>query len=263
MWPYIIIVVGNLVSAFGGYWLAKHTEDKRDKQYESIRNMIYEIKMNRNEEDTIQKIPIIEKEIEKWADNFLKEKESKKLELKRKEIDDKQKQLTFSKTFNHIYGNFFDTFKTVIEGYNSKAKTKIKYEIPLLPENFYSEEMKLFLAYIIFPNRIKYNFWIDARNTDPNELDPPKLLIQMEFSQDKIQPANQTLVEKMSNFYLSENKIVIMPDNTNQMIALEFHGKFKTLSQPFQQDVSFQKFYEQNTQLAKELIELGVCSDAD
>jgi hypothetical protein len=155
-----LIILGAITNTIGLFLMTKGSliSSKKDKSeiIEKIKGFREEILLVKNTEssnesnESLDKIGKIESEFNEWADNFLGDIESRKVEQLKSDILIKEKEINLSKKWRHIYQYFFETIKQMLSAYNEKAKIKIEFTLPELPDSLFDKEAESFKSVIIF-----------------------------------------------------------------------------------------------------------------
>jgi hypothetical protein len=147
-------IVGILLTALGtGIMvygqLAKSKVDNAEVSYvlqdkvDSVLKRIDEVREGEKDETSAGKIQQIEEEFKKWAAEFLKDRERKKVVLARSELDSVDNQLKVSNECKPIYEYILKTIESLAQAYNSESGETIKVDFPYFPKSFLRGGKKL------------------------------------------------------------------------------------------------------------------------
>lgn len=152
-----LIILGIVVIGFGTYFIYLGTDLNNQKSQENLVKKIEQTQStienlkNLPKDDSLKtKIVDIENEFHKWADEFLKNKETKKLLVEKQKLSSKEKRINLSDKWLPGYIAFFDVLKKSIDAYNYKTNSKIEYNIPSIPRNIFVDFEKEYSCFIIF-----------------------------------------------------------------------------------------------------------------
>lgn len=115
---------------------------------EETRQEIAEAKNSTNPDK--QKIEMIENEFNSWANDFVKNKDIKRLELEKESIDTKGSRIALSNIWKPRLDTFFLSIRNIIDAYNKQTGDSISYEIEKLPENIFDPSAEVYTAKVIF-----------------------------------------------------------------------------------------------------------------
>lgn len=153
------IIIGVLVIAFGSWFIyfginKSTAKDKNDliKQINITNKKIDELKDDKNID--VEKLEDIENEFAIWAEEFVSNKEKKKLDLQKKQIENQSNVLDLNSQWRPHFERFFSDIKSIIDAYNSTTKNKITYDIKELPKNIIDKKSGLFESFIYFKSDI-------------------------------------------------------------------------------------------------------------
>ncbi|MEK7749498.1 MAG: hypothetical protein AAB277_00795, partial [Planctomycetota bacterium] len=152
-----LIVIGGIINAVGLFLMTKGSlvSSKKDKSeiIEKIKGFREEMTIMKGaitNKDSLNEIGKIELEFNEWAETFVGNIESKKVEQEKSEILLKEKEINLSKKWRHIYQYAFELIQQMLTAYNQKAKNKIEFILPELPYNLFDKEAESFKSSIIF-----------------------------------------------------------------------------------------------------------------
>jgi len=154
-----LIVVGVIINAIGIFLMAKGSSlsTKKDKseiidKIKGFREEIGVMKNNITNIESLEKIEEIQNEFNEWADNFVSDIESKRVEQQKSEVLRKEKEIKLSKKWRHIYQYAFEMIDNMLEAYNQRTGKRIECIIPELPNNLYDKDAESFKSLIVFNN---------------------------------------------------------------------------------------------------------------
>lgn len=169
-----LIMIGIIVIGFGTYFIYlgtdlnnKKSQQDLVKKIEHTQSIIEDLKTIPNDDSLVTKIADVEKEFHNWADEFIKNKESKKLFVEKKKVSSLEERIEVSNEWLPGYKAFFDVIKKSIEAYNSKTNSEIVYDIPIIPDNIFINSDHNYSAFIVFRENIIWEFIISP----PKEFD--------------------------------------------------------------------------------------------
>ncbi|MDO8786136.1 MAG: hypothetical protein Q7J12_07960, partial [Syntrophales bacterium] len=154
-----LIIVGVIINAIGIFLMTKGSSlsTQKDKteiinKIKGFREEIGVIKNNITNVESLEKIEKIKNEFNEWADNFVSDIESKRVEQQKSEVLLKEKEINLSKKWKHIYQYPFEVIDYMLKAYNQRTGKRIEYIIPELPNNLYDKDAESFKSLIVFNN---------------------------------------------------------------------------------------------------------------
>jgi hypothetical protein len=119
-----------------------------------------------------QELADIEKDFSNWASNFIRNRDLKKLELDRQQLEARTTEMEISTKYRPLFQYAVDCLRGIINAYNEKAGSKFKAEFHDLPSNLYPHDNLIFNAGTIDFGDANWNFYIACNKpADPNN--PP------------------------------------------------------------------------------------------
>ncbi|MCE5251986.1 hypothetical protein LLG96_17420 [bacterium] len=182
-----LIVIGGIINAVGLFLMTKGSliSSKKDKseiveKIKGFREEMTEMKGTITNKESLNKIDKIEHEFNEWAEAFIGNIESKKVEHEKSEIILKEKEINLSKKWMHIYQYTFELIPQMLKAYNQKAKNKIEFIIPELPKNLFDKEVESFKSSIIFSESTAWTITLKIKK--PYKEDKiPSIMINFHF----------------------------------------------------------------------------------
>ena len=157
---FIIIGVGIALIALGTFGIiyGQHEKSKEDSsilqsKIDDVLKNIGEVKKGETNEVSVGKIQKTEQEFEIWASEFMKNRERKKVELARTQLDSIDTQLKVSNEWRPIFEHVLQTIDSLARAYNTKSSEPIKVDFPAIPENLYSAAASAYPGKVVFPNK--------------------------------------------------------------------------------------------------------------
>ena len=156
------IIVGILLNAFGTGMIVygQHVKNKLESsemsrglqdKVDNVLKHIDELRVGANDEASAGKIKQIGQEFKNWAAEFFKNREIRKLEFARTELNSVDAQLKVSNEWSPIFGHVLETIESLANAYSDESGETIKVNFPPLPQNLYSNEAKNYGGEIVFP----------------------------------------------------------------------------------------------------------------
>jgi hypothetical protein len=107
-----------------------------------------------------QQLADIEKDFSQWASNFIKNRDLKKLEFDRQQLDTRTKEIEISNKCRPLFQYAIDSLRGIIHAYNDKAGSNFKAELRDLPTNLYPSEDLIFqIGKIDFGDGVSWNIY--------------------------------------------------------------------------------------------------------
>lgn len=199
-------------------------KDKVDviKKIEEISQRIETLKTEAVAATRVEKLSVIEKELNKWAKNFISNKERKKIALEKSSLDNREKLVDLSDKWRSLYTFAFDYIKKLLDAYNSSVENKIIYSIPEMPFYLFSSEAGKFIAKIQFNPVCVWKIRIISSPLDPQDLPTIAIYIDNNFKANTPHSL-QLVICPMSNI----NKITIIV--INNKIQTNYLKKYYSL----------------------------------
>lgn len=169
-----LIILGIIVIGSGTYLIYLGTDltnkkSQKDivKKIENTQSSIESLKNLARDDSLDIKIKNVETEFNEWADDFLKNIETKKLKIEKKKITTLESRIEESKKWLPGYKNFLDVIKKSLDAFNLKTKSNIKYNLPQIPNNIFINSEINYTGTIFFKNNIIWEIAI----IPPDEMD--------------------------------------------------------------------------------------------
>jgi len=207
------IIVGIVLNALGTGMIVygQHVKNKLESsemsralqdKVDNVFKHIDEVRQEERDGGSAGKIEQIEQEFKDWASEFLKNREMRKIEFARTELNSVDAQLNVSKEWRPIYGYVLKTIESLVNAYNAQSGETIKVDFPPIPENLYSKEAKEYCGKVLFTNEIVWQIEFSS-GEPPRKERPPSLSI------DFMPKANLFLHSTLLISKLGENGISI------------------------------------------------------
>ena len=140
----IFLAIGTFMTIYGPTLNSNKDAEDIKEQISKFSEKLEQAKMDTNPNtkpvDPV-KLNKIESEFDEWAKKFINEKAARRLELERKNIDAKEREIELSEAWYPIYSKLFNDIQDYLEAYNVNSGDKIEYNFPSLPTNLFSEKM--------------------------------------------------------------------------------------------------------------------------
>ncbi len=169
----VTIGLGTLLTYYGTSLSSSKDKTEITSKIDDFKNDLAKIK-NESLTDS-EKVKAVEKikyEFQSWADNFVKEKEEKKVQLDKNDVGLREKKLLLNNKWREYYVNSFEALSQMIEAYNkASGKTNVKLlETNVLPNNIYDAQRPNFRIQVQFGEKTFWMIWlrIDDPITDDN-----------------------------------------------------------------------------------------------
>ena len=181
------IIIGILLNAFGTGIMVygqlvksrvDNSEVSRELQgkVDNVLKRIDEIREEEKDEASARKINRIEQEFKDWAAEFLKNRELKKVQLARTELDSVDAQLRVSNEWRPIFEYILQSIDSLARAYNAESGESVKIDFPPIPPNLYSDEASNYGGKVIFPNKVIWDIEFLSIKP-PRERHPPSMHI--------------------------------------------------------------------------------------
>jgi hypothetical protein len=221
-----LIILGVVLNGLGILSMAKGSSIASDKSKAEIidrinhfREEIKRAKEISGASESLKEIEVFENEFNEWADDFLKNVESRQIAKKKSEILLREKEIELSKKWRHVYEYLIEVIFHMSAAFNTKSTSAIEFIFSELPENLYSEEAESYRARLIF---------------DDNNAWEIKFLIRRPYKCDEIpnvvisffhgEHARQTSIYEKSTFLIlsfeaDKKRIILAKDDPNLYIG--------------------------------------------
>lgn len=212
------IILGVVINTFGLFLMAKGTllsgkKDKNEiiKKFNEFRKEIKIIKGSTTNIESLHKIDEIENEFDEWAEAFVGDFESKKVELAKNEILLKEREIKLTKEWRHIYQYIIETIRGMLVAYNQKSINKIEFNLPEIPNDLFGKEIELFEGFIIFNEKVGWKISLSI-NKPYDDDDLPDFWIRFYFQN----PSKGNITESIKGF--ESSKVLVLSINPNKKI---------------------------------------------
>lgn len=181
------IIVGILLYAFGtamivyGQYVKNKVDSAKVSQVlqdkvDDVLKRIDEVREGEKDEASDRNISQIEQEFKNWAADFLKNRERRKVELARTELNSVDVQLRVSDKWRPIFEYVIKTIESLAHAYNIESGKIIKVNFPPLPPNLYSEAATNYDGEVVFPNKVLWSV-VFLSIKPPRKNHPPSMYI--------------------------------------------------------------------------------------
>ncbi|MES2138490.1 MAG: hypothetical protein V4511_02200 [Bacteroidota bacterium] len=180
----IIVAVGSLIIYFGSNRDSQSSQNEITEKLNETQKKIDNLKLTSI--DT-QKVNQIENEFHEWANDFVQNKDKKKIFIEKKHLENKESRIGLNEQYRPCFLLFLETTKNIINAYNAKTGEKFSYTINSLPMNIFDSNAEQYNAKItfkadviwkieirpagIFSDNIMASFQISITNEDGSEKD--------------------------------------------------------------------------------------------
>lgn len=189
-----IMVYGQLVkSKVDSAEVSRVLQDKVD----DVLKRIDEVQGGEKNEASVEKIQQIEQEFINWAADFLKNRELRKVEMARTELDSVDAQLRVSDEWRPIFEYVLKTIDSMTKAYNAESGETIKIDFPALPPNLYSEEAIKYGGTVIFPNKAVWHILFLA-SSPPKKENPPSMYVDFSKEGDSVRLISYFLISYLN-----------------------------------------------------------------
>ena len=210
-----LIVVGVIINTIGIFLMAKGSSlsTKKDKseiidKIKGFREEISVMKNNITNVQSLEKIEKIENEFNEWADNFVTDIESKRVEQQKSEVLLKEKEIKLSKKWKHIYQYTFEVVDNMLKAYNQRTGKRIEYIIPELSDNLYDKDAESLKSLIVFDNDTVWTITLQIVKPYKKE-EIPNIVIHFFFGESWVGSARKRAEESsISEFLLLDIDLV-------------------------------------------------------
>jgi len=181
------IIVGILLNALGTGMIVygQHVKSKVESsemsrafqdKVDNVLKHIDEVRVGANDEASAGKVQQIEQEFKDWASEFLKNREIRKVEFARTELNSVDAQLKVSNEWSRIFGYVLKTIESLANAYSAESGETIKVNFPPLPPNLYSKQARKYDGNVVFPNEVVWQIKFSSSDP-PKKEQPPSMLI--------------------------------------------------------------------------------------
>lgn len=223
----LVLAVGTGLSAYlinlSTVLSSKDSQKEVLNKIEETRQQIVDAKGAPNVDR--KEIEKIEDEFNSWADDFVKNKELKKLELEKEDINTKGNRIALNAKWKPHLDAFFSSIKNILDAYNKRTGDNINYNIPQLPDNLFDPAAVEYQATITFRPDIKWS--ISLTPAAPLADDPmPSLKISIydsigNYPQDKIGIA---IIDDTK--FNQDSRVLIMKHDNNRFNMNNIHRTY-------------------------------------
>lgn len=197
-----IIVYGQQVKSKGdSAEVSRVLQDKID----NVVRRIDEVREGEKNEASDGKIGQIEQEFKDWAAEFLKNREIRKVELARSELDSVDNQLKVSNEWKPIYEYVLKTIESLVQAYNAESGETIKVNFPPLPPNLFSEEAINYVGKIAFLNKVVWHIKFSSSNNPPRKGDAPWMIIGFSMEGEPFKYNSHLMISRLGGNMLNIN----------------------------------------------------------
>jgi len=177
----LLIALGTLAMVYG-----QHAKSKVDSsevsqvvqnKVDEVLKRIDEVRGGEKDKASAGKIQQIEQEFQIWAAEFLKDRELRKVQFARTQLDSVDVQLKVSNEWKPIFEYALKTIDAMAHAYNSESGETVKVDFPPLPSNLYSEAARKYGGKIIFPNKAIWHI-LFAASSPPKKENPPSMYVE-------------------------------------------------------------------------------------
>ena len=128
-----------------------------------------------------QKLADIQGDFSRWASEYIKNRDLRKLELDRQKLAARTEELKISNDYRPLFQCAVDALRGTIDAYNKKAGTDYRIQLIDLPTNLYPSESFFFeVGTIEFAGGVKWRAYISAQKpADPQR--PPLFQIDIQY----------------------------------------------------------------------------------
>lgn len=176
-----IMIYGQLVrSKVDSAEVSQVLHDKVD----SVLKRIEEVREGEKDKASAGKIQQIEQEFQTWAAEFLKDREQRKVELQRTQLDSVDVQLRVSNEWKPVFEYVLKTIAAMAHAYNSESGETIEVDFPPLPSNLYSEEARNYGGKVVFPNKVLWRVAFLSSKPARQEA-PPSMYVDFKIEGDR------------------------------------------------------------------------------
>ncbi len=158
-----LIILGVVLNGLGILSMTKGSSITSDKSKTEIidrinhfREEIKRAKEKSGSSESLKGIEIYENEFNEWADDFLKNVESRQIAKKKSEILLREKEIKLSKQWRHIYEYLMEVIYHMIVAFNKKSTSMVEFIFSELPRNLFTEETESYRGCLIFDDN---NAW--------------------------------------------------------------------------------------------------------
>jgi hypothetical protein len=203
----IIFALGTYLTYYGTTIVNKKDKEEIKKDILSFSKKIDDLNKGAKSEEIKKEAIKLETEFKLWADDFLKNKPRKKIELEKSEIDFKIKNIELNEKYKAIYEFFYKCLKNFIDAYNENLNKKIFYEIPeQFPQNVFITGEK-YIAKIQFEEKLFWKFELRTTKSIGTEDRYPIIYIIID---NKLEDISLPLPEITIHIKLDKNQIYLL-----------------------------------------------------
>lgn len=249
-----LLILGALLNGIGILMITKGSSigSQKDKteiidKINNFREEIDLVKGTVHESEPLKKIEVIENEFDKWAEDFIKDFESKQIAKRKTEILLNEKEVNLSRQWRHIYQYFLEVIQSTLLALNKKSSTTIEFTLPEIPKNLFNKEAESYVGRITFDDN---NIWkIRLHIKKPYEKDDIPIIVIDLFRGEAARKYAETLTRSTTFLILilHLDKKNITPDKSIQNLYV---GDLKS-SYSIEPD----KYKDEIKQLVRTLIE--------
>lgn len=220
--PLFFKFIAFLFGAVGVYLLTYNSSKIISEMHKDFNHFRYEldaVKENSTDSIEISRVIEISNKFDKWAVDFSKEKIFKEIDIEKKKLTVKQKNLSINKEYRAYYNHIFEGFKKTIEHYNTTSGDSIQYKFGVLPNNIFSNQFVRFKSYILTKEYL-WRLSLCCKKLD-SRLDFPSISIESYAINkvsniDTISDISELIEVSKSNFWHKyESEFILLLSNNN------------------------------------------------
>lgn len=223
----VTIGIGTLLTYYGTS--LSSTKDKAE-----ITSKIDDFKQNLDkinieslsDSEKVQAVDKIKNEFQSWADNFIKDKDEKKVLLDKNDVSLREKKILLNNKWRGYYVKTFEALTQMVDAYNkASGKTNIKQiEVKNLPNNIYDANKTNFRVQLQFSEKTFWFIWLKV-------YDP--------ISSDELPIINIQVTNKPNDDFINMSNLSFLIDIKTKTIAI------LNIDDPFNK-ANFKKSYPLN-----------------
>lgn len=194
----VVVGIGTLIIYVGGNRDSQSSQNEITAKINETQKKIDNLKFESNDKE---KVSQIENEFHEWANDFVENKDKKRIFVEKKQLENKESRIKFNELYRPHFLLFLETTKNIIDAYNAKTGEKISYRISSLPMNIFDPNVEKYKAQLIFNADVIWNI----------ELKPAGVL------SDNIMTTFQILITDKNGreidlfaLYPTENKVLVV-----------------------------------------------------
>jgi hypothetical protein len=240
----LIIAVGTLTTYYGSSLSSNKDKKEITDKLDNFNQNIEKIKSeNIPPQEKTEKINKIKSEFDAWAEQFMNNKDEKKVAIEKNEVIISEQKIQLNNQWRPLYVKFFTSLNKMVTSYNRvNAESNILLlENPALPNNIYKAKSDKFKVIVQFNTKVYWIIYLRVREPIDKILIPS---IEILYS------------DKTGTSLLSSGDLTLEPYPDQNKIFVETYSIFDKAG--FKNTYDLDPNFDQITELLKKAFEYQV-----